>query len=49
MNTYVIKIKTVTGTRYQTGIFESKWAAVEAGMDMIGEAEGNVTATQVRS
>lgn len=47
MRSYIIKIKTATGTRRQLGIFASKWAAVDAGMDMLGEAEGNVTA-QVR-
>lgn len=47
MRSYIIKIKTATGTRHQLGIFASKWAAVDAGMDMLGEAEGNVTA-QVR-
>jgi hypothetical protein len=44
MRRYQIKIKTATGTRYQVGIFASKWAAVDAGLDMLGETEGNVTA-----
>ena len=44
MRTYQIKIKTATGTRYQVGIFANKWAAVAAGLDMLGETEGNVTA-----
>lgn len=44
MRTYIIKIKTATGTRRQVGIFPSKWAAVDAGIDMLGSEEGNVTA-----
>lgn len=47
MRSYVIKIKTATGTRHLDGIFPSKWAAIDAGMDVLGEAEGNVVATEV--
>lgn len=43
MRTYVIKIKTATGTRRQVGIFCSSFAALDAGIDLLGEAQGNVT------
>ena len=44
---YKIKIKTAAGVQHLDGIFASKWAAIDAGMDVLGEAEGNVVATQV--
>jgi|GEM_PF-2649597 len=48
MRAYKIKIKTAAGTRFETGIFASQWAAVEAGLDMLGTAEGNVSAAEVQ-
>lgn len=47
MRQFRIKIKTAEGTRYQVGIFISKRAALDAAMDMLGETEGNVSATEV--
>jgi hypothetical protein len=47
MHTFKIKIKTAAGVAHLHGIFPSKWAAVAAGMDALGEAEGNVVATEV--
>ncbi len=47
MHTFKIKIKTAAGVTHLDGIFPSKWAAVAAGMDALGEAEGNVVATEV--
>jgi hypothetical protein len=44
---YKIKIKTAAGVQHLDGIFASKWAAIDAGMDVLGEAEGNVVATRV--
>ena len=44
---YKIKIKTAAGVQHLDGIFTNKWAAIEAGMDVLGDAEGNVVATQV--
>ena len=44
---YKIKIKTAAGVQHLDGIFVSKWAAIDAGMDVLGEAEGNVVATEV--
>lgn len=49
MRTYIIKIKTATGTRMASGTFANKWAAVDAGMDLLGEGvEANVTAYEVQ-
>jgi hypothetical protein len=47
MRKFKIKIKTAQGTRFEMGIFPSKRAALDAGMDMLGETEGNVSATEV--
>lgn len=47
MRTFIIKIKTAEGTRYQVGIFPSSFAAMDSGLDMLGDAQGNV-AVQVR-
>lgn len=47
MRTFKIKIKTATGTRFETGIFRCRWDAVAAGLLMLGEAEGNVVASEV--
>ena len=44
MRAYKIKIKTAGGTRYTTGVFANTWAAIDAGLDILGEAQGNVTA-----
>ncbi len=44
---YKIKIKTAAGVQHLDGIFANKWAAIEAGIDVLGEAEGNVVATEV--
>ena len=44
---FKIKIKTASGVRHLDGIFENKWAAIDAGMDVLGNAEGNVVATLV--
>ena len=44
---FKIKIKTASGVRHLDGIFSSKWAAVVAGMEALGDAEGNVVATLV--
>ena len=42
---FKIKIKTAAGVQHLDGIFANKWAAVVAGMDVLGDAEGNVVAT----
>jgi hypothetical protein len=42
-----IKIKTAASVQHLDGIFANKWAAVVAGMDVLGETEGNVVATLV--
>lgn len=47
MRTFKIKIKTASGTRFETGIFRSQWDAVTAGLLMLGDAEGNVVANEV--
>ena len=47
MRTYKIKIKTAAGTRVETGIFPTRWDAVTAGLEMLGDAEGNVVASEV--
>ena len=47
MRKFHIKIKTSSGRVHLDGLFASKWAAVSAGMDLLGEAEGNVVATEV--
>ncbi len=48
MRTYKIKIKTAAGTRFETGIFRTRWDAVDAGMDMLADGEeGNVAAYEV--
>lgn len=47
MRTYMIKIKTASGTRFETGIFRCRWDAVTAGLDLLGESEGNVVASEV--
>jgi hypothetical protein len=44
---FKIKIKTAAGVQHLDGIFSNKWAAVVAGMEALGDAEGNVVATQV--
>ena len=44
---FKIKIKTAAGVQHLDGIFLNKWAAIDAGMEALGEAEGNVVATQV--
>ena len=49
MRKFKIKIKTSAGVQHLDGIFASKWAAIDAGMEVMGDAEGNVVATEVAS
>lgn len=43
MRKFTIKIKTAEGTRRQVGIFPSSFAAMDAGIELLGEAQGNVS------